>query len=43
MMVAGGYAVVLVVVWGAVSFLVACQKTCVIEQVLRPMFLRFPG
>ena len=29
-LVAGGFAVVLVVVWGAVSFLDGCQKTCVI-------------
>ena len=40
-MVAGGFAVVLVVAWGAVSFLGARQKTCVIGPILHPTFLRF--
>jgi hypothetical protein len=42
-LVAGGFAVVHVVVWGAVSFLDGCQKTCVIGRVLHPMFLKFPS
>ena len=42
-LVAGGFSVVRVVAWGAVSFLGACQKTCVIGRILHPRFLGFPN